>query len=328
MHRYANNLSDKPLRNRAIFRPEVLASSSITHRMNASVIGQTEHNRIRLILVDHHVLFRSSLARFLCLEPDFDDTWECGTFAEALELVQHQKVDVILFDSALSHANEGNAFVNAARDAGYQGRFLVLADAPDALNSALALNVGVSGIFLKSEAPDRLVQAIKLVCKGDMWVASKVIQLLAHDLVESYPKDPGAPAVLSEREKSVLSGIVGGLSNRMIGLEIGLSESSVKAVVQGLFAKASVRTRSQLVRVALEGSLGRMQPLMVGNQTDNLLIRDRKRVYSRFRCCSRATRTSWLRVRTPLFVKSCWSVFLTALSEISNLAAICLFGKP
>jgi alpha-L-fucosidase len=49
---------------------------------------------------------------------------------------------------------------------------------------------------------------------------------------------------------------LGGLTNKKIGANIGLSESSVKAIVQRLFAKASVRTRSQLVRVALEGSLG------------------------------------------------------------------------
>jgi DNA-binding NarL/FixJ family response regulator len=57
---------------------------------------------------------------------------------------------------------------------------------------------------------------------------------------------------LPERERSVLQGIVDGLSNRKIGDQIGVSESTIKAILQNLFSKAGVRTRSQLVRIALE----------------------------------------------------------------------------
>jgi DNA-binding NarL/FixJ family response regulator len=61
--------------------------------------------------------------------------------------------------------------------------------------------------------------------------------------------------VLTDREEKVLAGILGGLTNRKIGDNIGLSEGTVKGVVQQLFRKARVRKRGQLVRVALEGSL-------------------------------------------------------------------------
>jgi DNA-binding NarL/FixJ family response regulator len=146
----------------------------------------------------------------------------------------------------------------AAREAGYNGRFLLIAGNADARSAALALKLGATGIFMKSDAPERLVHAIQLVATGELWVDSKVIQMLAEQLVDRYPQfeDPGVTGLLEERERNVLLGILGGLTNKKIGASMGLSESSVKNIVQRLFGRAGVKTRSQLVRVALEGSLG------------------------------------------------------------------------
>ena len=68
--------------------------------------------------------------------------------------------------------------------------------------------------------------------------------------------DYGIRKSLTEREQEVLRGIFEGLTNRTIGAQIGVSEGSVKATVQQLFQKTRVRTRSQLVRAALEGAIG------------------------------------------------------------------------
>ena len=108
------------------------------------------------------------------------------------------------------------------------------------------------------------MQAIRLVAKGDVWVDHRVIQLLADQLIDRYPQleDQRFDGALQDRERKVLLGILGGLTNKKIGDNMGLSESSVKNLVQRLFAKAGVKTRSQLVRVALEGSLGRAQQVM------------------------------------------------------------------
>jgi|HubBroStandDraft_6_1064221.scaffolds.fasta_scaffold189716_2 DNA-binding NarL/FixJ family response regulator len=224
---------------------------------------QTEEKRIRLVLLDDHGLFRASLGCLLASEPDFEVAGECGTSAEALEILKHSGVDIILLDFDLG-SERGSEFISAVRKAGYQGRFLIVTGAPDARRSALALKLGASGIFLKSEAPDRLVQAIRLVAKGDVWVDQKVIQLLADQLVDRHPQpeDHGFDGPFGDRERKVLLGILGGLTNKKIGDNMGLSESSVKNLVQRLFAKAGVKTRSQLVRVALEGSLGRARQVM------------------------------------------------------------------
>ena len=217
---------------------------------------QTEGNRIRLVLLDDHGLFRASLSRFLASEPGFEIAGECGTSAEALEVLNGSTVDIVLLDFDV-RSERGNDFISAARQAGYRGRFLLVTGAADARSAAIALHLGASGIFLKSEAPERLVHAIRIVADGEVWVDPRVIQMLAEQLIDRYPQfdDQGSTGVLEDRERNVLLGILGGLTNKKIGTNMGLSESSVKNIVQRLFGKAGVKTRSQLVRVALEGSL-------------------------------------------------------------------------
>jgi DNA-binding NarL/FixJ family response regulator len=217
----------------------------------------TEENRIRLVLLDDHGLFRASLARFLASEPDIEIAGECGTSSEALAVLNGSNIDIVLLDFDLG-PERGNEFISAARQAGYQGRFLIVAGSADARTSAFALRLGASGIFLKSSTPERLLQVIRLVAKGEVWVDHEIIQMLANQLVDWYPKleDRRSGAPLQDRERNVLLGILGGLTNKKISDNMGLSESSVKNIVQGLFGKAGVKRRSQLVRVALEGSLG------------------------------------------------------------------------
>lgn len=215
---------------------------------------------IRLVLLDIYGLFRTSLGKFLASEPGFELAGEFGTSAEALKALRRSRVDVILLDFDLG-AEHGNEFIPAAREAGYQGRFLIVASTADARNSALALKLGASGVFLKADGLSRLVQAIRMVANGGVWVDPKVVLLIAHEFTSASSPQEG---MLEERERRVLLGILGGLTNRKIGDGMGLSESSVKAVIQRLFAKAGVRSRSQLVRVALEGSLRTQRFLKTG----------------------------------------------------------------
>jgi len=217
---------------------------------------QALDHRIRIVLVDELGLFRASLAHFLASEPDFEVVGECGTSAEALDLLKNSTPDVFLLDFEVG-TDHGTDFMAAARQVNYQGHFLIIAGVPDVMKSALSLKVGASGIFLKSGPPERLLSAIKVVADGGVWVDPKVIQLLADQLIDQRPAFGEADkerrgTLLDERERNVLAGIVGGLSNRKIGDSLGLSESQVKNVIQRLFTKSGVRTRSQLVRAALE----------------------------------------------------------------------------
>jgi two-component system nitrate/nitrite response regulator NarL len=207
---------------------------------------QTDHQRIRLVLLDNHVLFRESLARLLVSEHDFELVAECTTSADALKSLKNREADVILVDAGIA-----KDFIPRARGTHYSGKTLVIASEIDAADSAIVLKEGLSGIFLASDSSSRLVQAIRLVAHGQAWLDQKVVRLLA----ERYPDyNDRWSGTLGERERSILQGIVDGLSNKKIGARIGVSESTIKATLQNLFSKAGVRTRSQLVRIALERS--------------------------------------------------------------------------
>jgi DNA-binding NarL/FixJ family response regulator len=202
--------------------------------------------RIRLVMLDDHLLFRESLARLLAAEEQFELVAQCTTPAEALGIMKDSVVHVILVVIGMAAD-----FIPCAREARYTGKSLVIARSTDAPASAIVLKSGASGIFLESDSSARLIQAIRMVANGEAWVDQKVIQLLA-DRCPSF--DHGWVGSFLEREQTVLRGVIDGLSNRKIGDKIGVSESTIKAILQRLFSKTGVPTRTQLVRVAFEVS--------------------------------------------------------------------------
>jgi two-component system nitrate/nitrite response regulator NarL len=106
----------------------------------------------------------------------------------------------------------------------------------------------VNGIFLKQGELSELAAAIRAVAGGGTWFDRSFAAL---------GEDPGtwpqtAPPAFNERQRKVLRFVLEGLSNKEIALQLRISESYVKAIVQGLFQKTGVRTRGQLVRVAVE----------------------------------------------------------------------------
>lgn len=214
-------------------------------------------NKIRLLLVDDHVLFRESLARLLATEPDFEMAAHCGDMDEALRELVKSPVDVVLLDYDLGE-DRGTRFIAAAREAGYRGKVLMVTAGMNTAESSAALKMGASGIFLKHNTPGLLAQAIRLVAAGEMWVDQKVIHMLV-DGASARPA-PDFRKLLTDREQQVLRGLFEGLTNKEIASQLGVSESAIKATLQQLFQKMRVRTRSQLVRIALESSLGTTRP--------------------------------------------------------------------
>jgi two-component system, NarL family, nitrate/nitrite response regulator NarL len=214
--------------------------------------AQNTSSPIRLLLLDDHILFRESLSRLLASEPDFEMAGHCGTAVEALGLLQRERVDIVLLDFDLGE-DYGSQFIADARRDGYMGKILMVTAGMSATESSLALQMGAAGIFLKHNSPATLSKAIRQVAGGEMWVDPRVIQLMA-DGVRQTP-GPGFEKLLTEREQRVLRGIFEGLTNKEIAGQLGVSEGAVKATLQQLFQKTRVRTRSQLVRIAVEASL-------------------------------------------------------------------------
>lgn len=206
--------------------------------------------KIRLLLLDDHTLFRVMLGRLLDTDSDFQVVADCSSIPEALETLGREQVDLVLLDYDLGDKETGFHFIRQARDAGYAGRiFMVTAGMNDA-DYVTALGQGVCGIFLKHSSPELLGEAIHKVMAGQTWIDQRCIQAL----VQALASDAGEARQneLTERERQVLKGVFAGLSNKEIGTQLKISEASVKSALQQLFIKTGVRTRSQLVRVALE----------------------------------------------------------------------------
>ena len=204
---------------------------------------------IRLLLLDDHTLFRVSLSQLLATEPDLRMVAHCATSEEALAALRLHEIDLALLDYDLGDEN-GLQFIRKAREAGYAGRiFIVTAGMSDA-ESVRALGLGVCGIFLKHSSPALLADAIRKVMAGETWIDQRCVQALVRAVDRTGDREQGRQ--LSERERAVLKCVSEGLSNKEIAQHLGISEASVKSALQQLFMKTGVRTRSQLVRVALE----------------------------------------------------------------------------
>src|ERR1039457_4069894 len=257
---YLSNTRGYPLRwpildhsprwsNRSIPKIDLLAAATLSLSQPAAcfpgharqcVNGHSKDimDRIRLLLLVDYVLVRESLSRQLRLEPDFEIVAECGTAAEGLEALSRSPVDVVLLDSE-AVGDQAAQFISTARQAGHQGRFLVLASEKDTASLFMPLRAGASGVFRKHSSLDSLPRAIRQVAAGEAWVDLAVLQLLAGPIAERENRN--LHSQLTKRERQVLEGVLDGLTNKAIAGQVGISEGAAKAVLREIFRKAGVR---------------------------------------------------------------------------------------
>ena len=203
----------------------------------------------RILLIDDHALFREGLARLLALEPDFEVLVPCASVDEALRVLDTTQVDLVLLDYDLG-PERGTRFMMGAAERGFRGRVLVVTAGLSDGESLDLLKRGVAGIFLKHSPPEMLAKAIRTVMAGEAWLDQRYHKVLIEGS-EPAAHEERAPH-LSDRERDVLRAVFEGLTNKEVATRLQVSESSVKATLQQLFLKTGVRTRSQLVRIALD----------------------------------------------------------------------------
>jgi DNA-binding NarL/FixJ family response regulator len=207
-------------------------------------------NEIRILMVDDHSLFRESLGRLLQATPGFLVVGQCSTIAEAVDTLTRTPIDLVLLDYDLGE-EQGFKLFGELQQRSIDVRVLMVTAG---MSDAAALNImkaGASGIFLKHSHLDQLLAAIHQVANGEIWLDIGAVRtLVASRNADTQEAERSRPLTL--RQSEVMRGILDGLSNKEIALKLDASESSVKAVIQELFRKAGVRTRSQLVRIAIE----------------------------------------------------------------------------
>jgi DNA-binding NarL/FixJ family response regulator len=207
-------------------------------------------HEIRILMVDDHGLFRESLGRLLDTAPQIRLIGQCATVSAALDALSRTEPDVILLDYDLGEES-GLSLLTELKVRASRVRVLMVTAGLTGELVTRVMDAGASGIFLKHNSPDQLINAIQKVANGEIWLGGTAQSSLL-DERQSRIAHPDRTRPLTARQSEVLRGILDGLANKEIAWKLNTSETSVKAAIQELFNKAGVRTRSQLVRIAIE----------------------------------------------------------------------------
>jgi DNA-binding NarL/FixJ family response regulator len=212
----------------------------------------------RLLLVDDHTLFRESLRRLLESEPGVKISGDFATAEDALAALREGLTfDAALIDYELQGAANDNGLdlVRRIRLLRPDAHVLMVTAGMGTADLVRAVTELNAGIFLKTEPTVELMLAIQRTAQGERWISSRAsLALLSSHELSAVPEGRGQEQ-LSARESRVLRGVLEGQSNKEIGAQLEMTESSVKAVLQKLFERAGVRSRSQLVRYAIEAQI-------------------------------------------------------------------------
>jgi two-component system nitrate/nitrite response regulator NarL len=203
---------------------------------------------IRILLVDDHVMFREGLARMLEKEADFSIAGQVSSATEGLSLLGSSGAGVVLLDVDLG-AERALDFVKGARAGGFEGKVLIVTAGISDQEAVQLVQAGISGILHKHHSTDVLCDRIRRVAGGEVCLESDYLGPLFRAMDRTRP---AKRASLTDRDKTILRCILQGLTNKEIGARIEISEGAVKASVRHVCEKLGVRTRSQLVKIALE----------------------------------------------------------------------------
>jgi two-component system, NarL family, nitrate/nitrite response regulator NarL len=205
---------------------------------------------IRLLILDDHALFREGVSRLLQAEAGLEVVAHCGSVAEALRAMKSEPaIDVVLLDLDLGQ-ERGTELLNHLHRAQFAGKVLLVTADVSENEIPQLIRKGIGGIFLKHGSPASLIQGIRDIADGKALFDQEMLRRALDE--NAAPDANQVRPSLTEREKQVLAFVFEGEANKQIAARLQISETAVKASLQQLFAKTGVRTRGQLVRIALE----------------------------------------------------------------------------
>ena len=211
-------------------------------------LNSTVLDTINVLLVDDHAMFREGLARVLEKEPGIKVVGQSSTCSEALGLLTKSGASMVLLDVDLG-PERALDFIVEAKKLAFDGQILVVTAGVSGPEAVQLVQAGVAGILHKHHSTEALCKTIRRVAAGEVCLEQNYLTALFRSVDRS--KEPNRPR-LTDRDKKVLRFIFQGLTNKEIGNRIEISEGAVKFSLRQLCEKLGVRTRSQLVKVALE----------------------------------------------------------------------------
>ena len=214
---------------------------------------------IRVIVADDQAVVRAGLLMILEAQEDIEVVGEAGDGREAVEMARSLHPDVVLMDIRMP-AVDGIEATRRLVAAGVRTRVLILTTYGLDEYVYDALRAGASGFFLKTDSPDRLVEAVRTVAAGEALLGPETTRLLIDRFIAGPAPNAPPPlevATLTDRELEVLKLVSEGLSNAEIAARIYVSEGTVKTHVARILSKLGLRDRVQAVVFAFETGLVR-----------------------------------------------------------------------
>jgi len=199
---------------------------------------------IRLLVVDDHPVVRAGIVGLLAGEPDLEVVGEAADGAQACDLAAALQPDVVLMDLRMP-VMDGTTATERILAATPTVRVVVLTTYETDADILRAVEAGATGYLLKDTPRDDLVAAVRAVAGGETVLAPSVARRLVAGVRNAAER-------LTARELEVLAVVARGGSNAQIGVELFISEATVKTHLLRIFAKLGVDDRTRAVTVALE----------------------------------------------------------------------------
>lgn len=209
----------------------------------------------RVLVADDQEMVRTGLRLILDAQPGIEVVGEARDGREAVQLAQHLRPDVCLFDIRMPELDGIEATCRLAGP-GVDDPLAVVVittfDVDEYVHAAL--KAGARGFLLKDAGPELLVQAIEAATKGDALIAPSVTARLLTAFAETGRRQPPAQPVdpLTEREEEVLLTLARGRTNAEIATDLHISLSTVKTHIGSLMSKLGARNRVEIAMWAYE----------------------------------------------------------------------------
>ena len=215
----------------------------------------TDRDRLRVMIVDDHTLFRSGLSELL-ERRGIDVCAAVGDGEEGCRLAAELAPDVVLLDLRMPDL-DGLSVLDriAALDLGCA--VVMLTTSSDERDLVTSLRSGARGYLLKDMEPEQLVDALAAVVEGETVVAPEMTSVLAK-VVKGGTVESGRPdrfSSLTPREFEILRHLSEGQSNKEIARDLGITDGTVKLHVRSILRKLEVRSRVEAAVIAVEERL-------------------------------------------------------------------------
>ncbi|MCK9259631.1 MAG: two-component system response regulator NarL [Azoarcus sp.] len=204
-----------------------------------------------VIIVDDHPLFRKGLMQLLKTIPSLTLLGEAAGGQEGLALALQLRPDLVLLDLNMKDM-DGIEVLRGIRAARIDCRVVMVTVSDHGGDLVAALRAGADGYLLKDMEPEAMVDALRGVAGGRIVISDELTHLMAAALRGPAQPESVAAAGLTEQEVRILEQISAGLSNKLIGRELDITEGTVKVHVKHILRKLSMRSRVEAAVWAVE----------------------------------------------------------------------------